>query len=474
MKQTLWTQKSAAEATGGKAEGGAFEATRVEIDSRRVRAGDLFVAIKGERFDGHTFIREAFSRGAAAAVVSRMPQNISGPMILVDDTMQALIALGSYARQRAQAKVVGVTGSVGKTSTKEMLQLALSAHGETFASLGNTNNHIGVPLNLANLPPNCLYAVIEMGMNHKGEIAELTQLARPHVAIVTGVEAVHLEFFRSVEEIAMAKAEIFGGLMPGGAAVLNADNPYFDQLEQAAASRKIERIFSCGENAQASCRLLEYRGTLTGCAIRANIGGGDIAYGLQAVGRHWALPSLMSLAAVSALKLDVAASARALISFKEPIGRGRVTPLMIEGKRVLLIDDSYNASPASMRAAFSKTAEVWEMAGRKGRKIAVLGDMLELGKDTLALHSELAPTLERHGFALVLTAGQRMESLYQALPRTVASGHAATPLALLPSLKAGLQNGDIILLKGSHGSKTHELAQALLQEATVEGKQYAV
>lgn len=474
MNRTLWTEKSAAEATGGKAQGGAFEATRVEIDSRRVRAGDLFVAIKGERFDGHSFMREAFSRGAAAAVVSHVPPNVSGAMIVVKDTMAALSNLGKYARQRSQAKVVGVTGSVGKTSTKEMLQLALAVHGETFASLGNTNNHIGVPLNLANLPPGCMYAVIEMGMNHKGEIADLTQLARPHVAIVTGVEAVHLEFFRSVEEIAMAKAEIFSGLMPGGTAVLNADNPYFDRLEQAAAQRRIDRILSCGENAQASCRLLEYRGTLAGCSVRAAIDGREIAYTLQAVGRHWALPSLMALAAVQALKLDVSASARALISFQEPAGRGRVTPVTIDGKRILLIDDSYNASPASMRAAFAKTAEVWEIAGRKGRKIAVLSDMLELGKDTMALHAELAPSLSRHGFALVMTAGGRMESLYQSLPRTVASGHAAGPLALLPSLKASLRNGDIVLLKGSHGSKMYELAQALMQEATMESKQYAV
>lgn len=475
MNPVLWTDKTVAEAAGGRAEGGAFEATRVEIDSRRVRSGDLFVALKGDRFDGHNFIREAFSRGAAAALVSHLPHNVSGPVVVVKDTLIGLQAMGKYARQRSQAKVVGITGSVGKTSTKEIMQLALSAHGETFASRGNTNNHIGVPLNLANLPPGCLYAVIEMGMNHKGEIAALTQMARPHVAIITGVEAVHLEFFRSVEEIAMAKAEIFAGLAPGGAAVLNADNPHFDLLQRAAVQRKIEHIIACGENKKAECRLDAYRGSLTGCSIRAAIGGKEITYAMQAIGRHWALPSLMALAAVAALKLDPAVSARALLSFSEPVGRGRVTPITIGGKRILLIDDSYNASPASMRAAFAKTAEVWEAAGRKGRKVAVLGDMLELGKDTLMLHAELAPSLVRYGFNLVFTAGQRMEALYNALPPTTHSGHAKAPLALLPALKASLQNGDIVLVKGSHGSKAHELAEALIEEAQpVEGSRHAV
>ncbi len=472
---SLWTDKVVAEAVRGKVQGGAWTASRVEIDSRSVKSGDLFFALKGERFDGHNFVDSAFDRMASAAVVSqKMPPDKK--CVVVDDTLKALQALGNYARHRAQGKIIGITGSVGKTSAKEMMRLALAAHGDVFASYGNYNNHIGVPLNLANLPPQAPYAVFEMGMNHKGEIAELTRMVQPYIAVITGVDAVHLEFFGSVEAIADAKAEIFEGVVADGVAILNADSPHFDRLKAAAQKKKIRRIIGCGESQLADCRLVDYRPNMSGCTVHAMIFGKRVTYTLKAVGRHWALLSLFTLAATQALGLSVEASASALATFSEPKGRGRVEKIPLRGGEFLLIDDSYNASPTSMRAAFVKTAEVWEAAGKKGRKIALLGDMLELGKDAPLLHANLGVTLERQGFSMVLTAGKWMESLYEALPQTIRSGHAEQPRALLPALMQSLRPGDVLLIKGSHGSKIYELVDDIKSEAahTAREQRYAV
>lgn len=466
----LWDADSVALATGGVANG-TFQAKRVVIDSRAVQPGDLFVAIKGERFDGHEFAEQALAKGAVAAIVSspirgeagrgaqngatsqtspppNLPPNGGGTFVLVSDTQKALDGLGIYNRARSNAKIVGVTGSVGKTSAKEMLRVALAAHGETYATSGNYNNHIGTPLNLANMPVSAQFGVFEMGMNHAGEISHLTQMVRPQVAVITNIEAVHLEFFGTVDKIAEAKAEIFEGLEKGGVAVLNADQSYF-------ADVKPRIIF--GENNAADCRLLAYAPTLSGCNIEANISGEKIAYTLAAIGKHFALSSLAVLAVVKALGLDVKKSAAALAAYCEPEGRGRVVKL----GDMLVVNDSYNASPASMRAAFAKTIEVWEAAGKKGRKVAVLGDMLELGLDGSALHAGLKDALA--GFDAVYTAGPLMKHLHDALPQAARAGHAENAAALLKML--ALKPGDVVLIKGSHGSKMYELAEIILRDA---------
>ncbi len=259
----LWTDKTASRATGGKSQGN-WQASRVKIDSRGLEPGDLFVAIKGEHFDGHDYVAEALAKGAVAAVVSRVPAGVKPvSLLIVNDTLKALEALGRYARKHCTAKVVGVTGSVGKTSAKEMIRLALSAHGKTYATSGNYNNHIGTPLNLANLPPATPFAVFEMGMNHAGEISHLTQMVRPHIAAITNVEAVHMEFFGSLEAIAEAKSEIFEGVGAGGTAVLNRDSPMYPVMARRAKERGIT-IVTFGEHEKADCRLIDY-----GAGVRA-------------------------------------------------------------------------------------------------------------------------------------------------------------------------------------------------------------
>lgn len=473
----LWAVADLVKATGGAANG-EWCAWRVEIDSRKVQAGDLFVAIKGERCDGHDFVEQAFANGAIAAVVLRK-LDIAGNQLLVGDTLKALEDLGKYNRARSHAKIIGITGSVGKTSTKEMLKLALSAQGKTFATSGNYNNHIGTPLNLANLPLDADFAVFEMGMNHVGEIAHLTNMVRPHIALVTGVEAVHLEFFSGVEEIARAKAEIFEGAEKGGIAVINADQSYFSDVQNK---------ITFGTNEKADVRLLSYKPAISGSEVSASLRGAEsdaaiqqpqntgllpatpsprsrndetivINYKLAATGRHWAIISLSVLAVVKALGLDLQKSAQALAEFSEVEGRGRVEKINAGGADILLVNDSYNASPASMRAAFEKTSEVWQAHGKKGCKVALLGDMLELGETSASLHAGLAENLQAQGFDKVYTAGSLMQNLHNALPENLRAGHAEKSADLLGVIK--FENDDVVLIKGSHGSKIYELAVIL-------------
>lgn len=469
---TLWTHETAAEATAGKTEG-KWQALRVEIDSRKILPGDLFVALKGENFDGHAFVADALKRGAVAAVVSHAPEGVpSVALLVVEDTQKALDALGRAGRKRSNAKIVGVTGSVGKTSTKEMLRLALSAHGKTYATTGNYNNHIGTPLNLANLPLDTEFAVLEMGMNHAGEIAHLTRMVRPDVAIITTVEAVHIEFFRSIEGIANAKSEIFEGVRAGGVAIINRDNPHYALMSKRADEHKIKRILTFGEHEKADCRLVRYEPTAMGCLVVASVLGKQVSHTMQAVGKHWAMTSLIVLATSHALGLDVDKTARALEAFAELEGRGKWSALAVPGGMVTLIDDSYNASPAAMRAAFAKTHELWIGHGKKGRKIAALGDMLELGEESPQFHADLAEDLQAQEFDAVFTAGAFMQHLHEALPAQLRGAHVAKAADLLPMLLNDLQEGDILLVKGSHGSKMHELVKALT--ATGAEKKYAV
>jgi UDP-N-acetylmuramoyl-tripeptide--D-alanyl-D-alanine ligase len=460
----IWASADLEKATGGIANG-KWCAWRVEIDSRKVQPGDLFIALKGEHFDGHEYVAQAYAKGAIAAVVSReLP--INGYQILVSDTQKALEDLAKYNRARSKAKIVGVTGSVGKTSTKEMLKLALSAHGKTYATNGNYNNHIGTPLNLANLPPDAEFAVFEMGMNHAGEISHLTRMVRPHIALVTGVYAVHLEFFSGVDEIAAAKAEIFEGLESGGIAVISADQPYFKNI----AARKI----TFGEDNSSDFRLASYKATSTGSEISADINGKKLDYAIPTIGRHWAIISLSVLAVGEAMGLDMKKTASALAGFHEVSGRGNVTEIKVNGGSALLVNDSYNASPASMGAAFVKTAELWEARGKKGRKIALLGDMLELGESADLLHAGLADKLIEQGFDSVYTAGGLMESLHNALPPHLRAGHAQGAAELLQVVAGKIGGNDVVLVKGSHGSKLYEVAAMLENMAVDKEKESAL
>jgi UDP-N-acetylmuramoyl-tripeptide--D-alanyl-D-alanine ligase len=458
----LWTEHKAAEATNGKAQGAKWNAARVVIDSRITQKGDLFVAIKGDNFDGHQFVKDALAKGAVAAVVSHVGDDYrDAPLVVVNDTLKALEGLGRYARKRSKAKVVGITGSVGKTSAKEMVRLALSAHGSVYATTGNLNNHIGTPLNLANLPPETEFAVFEMGMNHAGEIAHLTEMVQPDVAAITTVEAVHIEFFDSIDGIARAKAEIFDSMNAKAVAVINRDNPQWQVIRECAAKKGISNLVFFGTGVGAQCRLEHYAASAHGSEIKGNIHGTSMSYRIQAIGKHWAMTSLLTLAVTHALGLDDQKTIEALANFGELEGRGRILPLPVKGGEAILIDDSYNASPAAMRAAFAKTAEVWESIGRKGRKLAALGNMLELGKDAPQLHTDLAADIVKHGFDGVYTAGNFMQHLHDVLPPQMCAGHVEKAMDLLPLLQKELRAGDILLIKGSHGSKMYELAKAL-------------
>lgn len=458
----LWTHQEAERTTHGHSTR-PWSATGVSIDSRTLAAGDLFVAIRGPRFDAHDFLAEAFAAGAACAMVSRIPRGHpeNQPLLLVDDTYSGLMALARAARQRCSARRVAVTGSVGKTSTKEALAAALAPSGRVAATIGNLNNLWGVPLSLARMSRDTRFGVFEIGMNHAGEITPLSRIVRPDVAIITTVEAVHLEFFDSVEGIARAKAEIFDGLRGRGTAVLNRDNRFFDFLREEAASRGIEHIVSFGADERADARLVSYDAG-TPAQIGADVLGERIDFTLALPGRHNALNAMAVLATVKVLGADLAAAADALGRMDAPAGRGkRIRVALAGGGTVTVIDDSYNASPASMRAAFRVLAQA--TPGPGGRRIAVLGDMLELGAGSARAHAELADDLVEAGADLVLTTGDNMMHLDDALPRRLRGGHGAGAGDLVPLLAGTLRDGDVVLVKGSNSQRLGTVVRALTQ-----------
>jgi UDP-N-acetylmuramoyl-tripeptide--D-alanyl-D-alanine ligase len=452
----LWTAAEAAAATGGLPSG-AWTASGVSIDSRTVAPGDLFVALQGPNHDAHAFVAAALERGAVAAMVGRRPDDVAAdaPLLLVDDTLAGLEALGRAGRARTAARVVAVTGSVGKTGTKEALRHVLAAQAPTHASAASHNNHWGVPLTLARLPRDAAYAVLELGMNHAAEIAHLTRLAKPHVALITAVEPAHLEFFGSLKAIADAKGEIFEGLEPGGTAVLNRDNPMFARLRERALACGAARVLGFGSDPAADVRAVDAVLDADGSEIVARLDGREVRYHVGIAGRHWVLNSLAVLAAVAALGADPQAAARSLADLRPPTGRGARHEIAVGDGCATLIDESYNANPASVRAAL-------DVLGRlPGRRVLVLGDMLELGPAGPALHAGLAAAVAAAGVARLHSCGPLMGHLHEAVPSTIRGAHAADSAALLPLVVAGLRPGDVVLVKGSLGSRMGPIAAAL-------------
>lgn len=453
----LWTAQEAAQATGGWVSSD-WMASGVSIDSRTLNKGDLFVALHGPNFDGHDFVSDALSGGAAAAVVDRELKT-DGNLLKVGDTMVALEALGRASRQRSEAQVVAVTGSVGKTGSKEALKHILSRQGKTSASKGSLNNHWGVPLSLSRMAPQTVFGVFELGMNHPGEIKPLSKMVRPHVALITTVEAVHSEFFNSEEEIADAKAEIFAGLEPGGAVVLNRDNRHFDRLAAAAKAKGIERIIGFGASDDADFRLLEAAPDIDGSVIRADLGGALHTYRLSLPGDHWVINSLGVLAVVAAVGAHIVDATFALSELEAPKGRGRLHTVLLAGGSLSVIDESYNASPISMAAAIKVLGQI--PPENSGRRIAVLGDMLELGADAPARHAALAHVLQTENIDLVFAAGPNMAHLFNALPAALQGGHAPDSKALEPMVVNAVGPGDVVVVKGSAGSRTARIVDAL-------------
>ena len=453
----LWTSADAARATGGAASA-AWTCSGVRADSRRIEAGELFVALEGPRFDGHDFVAEARRRGAAAALVARRPEGVDDdfPLLLVDDTFAALNRLAGAARARASARVIAVTGSVGKTGTKEALALALSAQAPTFASPASFNNRWGVPLSLAALPAGAGYGVFELGMNHAGEIAPLSRLVRPHVAVITTVEAVHTEFFASLSAIADAKAEIFEGMSDDGAAVINKDNPYHKQLAAAARAHGVREVVFFGEHPNATVRLVDAAPGAEHSAVVAEVAGETISYDIGAPGRHWVTLSLAVLAAVHAAGGDVGGAAASLADARPLAGRGARHRVALDGDSFTLIDESYNANPASVRAAIEVLG-----AAPGSRRIAVLGDMLELGAEAPGLHACLAGALTNAGIDLVFTVGPHMAHLRDALPAAMRAGHAATSEDIVGAVVAAAGAGDVVMVKGSLGTRMAPIVAAL-------------
>jgi UDP-N-acetylmuramoyl-tripeptide--D-alanyl-D-alanine ligase len=430
----------------------------ISIDTRSLAPGDLFFAIKGEARDGHEFVASAFERGAAGAVVDEAHAGaLAGcaPLYVVKDVQEALERLGARARERSGGYVVAVTGSVGKTSTKEMAAAVLSRFGATHASAASYNNQWGVPLSLARMPAATRFGVFEIGMNHAGEIASLVSLVEPHVALVTRVAPVHLEHFASLDAIADAKAEIFSGLVEGGVAILNRDDEIFERLLEAAAASRAAHVFGFGVAQDAQARLLSYEPQEN--LVEADIFGRRLRYRIGAPGRHFAMNSLAVLTIAHVLDLDLAQASAALADFAPPKGRGRRELLPAGAVALTLIDESYNANPTSMRAAL-------ELLGAErpiGRRIAVLGDMLELGPSAGELHAELARDLEAAGVDLLFTAGPLMARLFYAAPERMRGAHRATTRELEEVVLDAIGAGDVVMIKGSNGSRMTRIVEAI-------------
>lgn len=461
----LWTADALVEATEGRPHGQLPAGVGgISIDTRSLQLGDAFFAIKGEKMDGHDFATAAVKAGAGVLVVAegKLPSlgRLTAPIIVVSDVLAALEKTGRAARARSRAKIVAVTGSAGKTSTKEALRHALSAVGTVHASDKSFNNHWGVPLTLARLPQDCDFGIFEIGMNHPGEIRPLVKMVRPHVAIVTLIAAAHLGHFRNLDEIAQAKAEIFEGIEPGGAALINRDDQRYKLLAKLAKAQGVKRILGFGEEARADFRLLDCDLGADSSTIRARIGNTEVEASIGAPGRHMVQNALAVLGTAQFVGADLGKVAAALAGLEAEQGRGRRHRLALPGGTFTLIDESYNANPASMQAAMALLAATPVAEG--GRRIAVLGDMLELGSHSAKLHAALAEPVKRSGADLVLLAGPEMKALADALPEAIARDYRADVGALKPVLLDAVRPGDAVMVKSSKGIGFSKLVDALI------------
>jgi UDP-N-acetylmuramoyl-tripeptide--D-alanyl-D-alanine ligase len=451
----LWTSREAQAATLGQASQ-AFAATGMSIDTRTLKPGDLFVALKGDTLDGHAFVRAAFDAKASAALVSRQPDGVAGPLLTVANTQRGLEDLARASRARSRAKIVAVTGSAGKTTTKEMLRLAFGALGSTHASAESYNNHWGVPLSLAAMPRETQFGVFEVGMNHFGELRALVSFVRPHVALITTIAPAHLEFFGSCEAIADAKSEIFEGILPGGAALLPSDSPYFERLTARAKQAGVSRILSFGERKGSDARLIALSDAEDGMKIEAEILARKVSFRIGAPGAHIASNAVGALLAVAALDGDVLNAAATLPGFSALKGRGARFKIALKGGGADVIDESYNANPTSMSAAIALLR-----ATPAKRRIAVLGDMLEMGSEGPARHAALARDLDIARVDLVFANGPQMKALWDALPASRRGAHGAASSDIVARVVAEIAPGDAVLVKGSNGSKMKVIIDAL-------------
>lgn len=462
----------------------------MSIDTRTLQRGDLFIALAGSQTDGHQFVDKAIEAGAAAVCVSCPDWLRSSPRLVVKDPAQALYDLGIRSRQRTSAKIVAVTGSVGKTTTKQMLIHILSQQGITGGSFGNQNNQLGVPLSLARLPVAANFGVFELGMSQSGEIAQLTRQVRPAVGIITAIAPVHLESFRNLDEIAQAKAELFQGMEPEGTVILNRDQDTFSLLSSIAIEHGLKDIrtfssakadvipadrpvalaktrasMSSGFAGESSARVISCQLSADSSLVRADIRGCQLCYRLSVPGRHHIMNSLAVLLATEALGADIFAAAQALEELKPVKGRGsQILITLKNGCQFRLIDDSYNASPSSVEAALATMAV--QQPPANGRRVLVLGDMCELGAQSTRLHLQLLEPLLASGVEQVFCCGEMMGQLYARLPKSLCAGYAINSTELAPMVKQAVQAGDVILVKGSAQSAMSKVISLLQEDAT--------
>ncbi|GIL39778.1 UDP-N-acetylmuramoyl-tripeptide--D-alanyl-D-alanine ligase [Roseiterribacter gracilis] len=457
----LWTAEEAALATAGLAIQ-PWNAKGISIDTRTCKPGDLFVALRGPSFDGHKFVAQAAAAGAVAAMVD---ESVEGdiPLLSVNDTMTGLADLARGARDRSRAKLVAITGSVGKTSTKEALAAVLRAQGKTHASEGNLNNHWGLPLSLARMPSDTRYAVLEMGMNHAGEIEKLSNIAAPDIAVITNVEPAHIGHFRDLEAVADAKAEIFTGIRKGGIAILNRDNGQYDRLADRAHAAGVKQILTFGSNAQCDAQLLQGDVSADGSFARARLFDRELEFHLQNPGRHQLFNALAVLLAATQLGADPLKVAEDLSKVPAVKGRGVKVRAAIPGGGITLIDESYNASPASVGAALSVLG--LEQPAGEGRRIAVLGDMKELGNRSVELHAKILADLVEAKVDLVFACGQEILPLVEAMPLAMAGWHSVDSVELAAIVAERVRPGDVVLVKGSASMRMDRVVEALVRLA---------
>ncbi len=456
----LWTSDEVARALAPAAITAPFAANGVTFDSRAVVKDDLFFALSGESTDGHGFVGEAMKRGAAAAVVSRDVEAAGGTLIRVPDTLKALVGLGRAGRRRSKARIASVTGSVGKTSTKDALRAMLADQAPTSASTASFNNHVGVPISLARLPREARYGVFEIGMNHPGEIEPLARQVEAHVGVVTNVGPVHIGHMGSEEAIADEKGCLFAGMAEDAVAVLNRDSHHYDRLAGHARRFGVSRIVGFGRNEHAEARLLSCSLQDTGSDVAALIHGRRIEYRLGAAGEHWVLNSIAALAVVEALGANVVEAAATLKGIGASPGRGARRMLKFDSGTVELLDESYNANPVSMRAMLALLARTEPARG--GRRLLVMGDMRELGEGADGYHAGLADAVAASGAAQVFLCGPHMQALWPLLAPAQRAVYRPDSAALAGDVAAALRVGDVIAVKGSLGSKMKNVVDAIV------------
>ena len=459
-KMPLWNSDDAAIATGAakKAE---WCANGVSIDTRTLNKGDLFIALRGPKHDGHHYIAEAIAKGAAAVIADRKTEKCSSntPILYVADTLEALRNLGKYARRRTSANIIAVTGSAGKTGTKDALFHVLSSQGKTTASIASYNNHFGVPLSLARMHADDKFGIFEIGMNQKGEIASLTKMVLPHIVIITTIEAAHIEFFKNLEEIADAKAEIFQGLDRNGTAILNMDNTQFTRLQKSANQQKIKNIISFGRKNTANAKIISSTISSEGSNIEAVICGQHIRYWLNLQGVHQITNSLAVLATIHALNANLESAAKILGKIEALPGRGKHHKLLLPSGTFTLIDESYNANPASMKAAIQVLGSI--QIAFHGRRIAVLGDMKELGRESKKFHADLSKYLVNNGIDRVYATGDEIKAMFDELPQKIQGKFSSCVEIVLEHLLEELSRDDVVMVKGSFTSGMRHVVSVL-------------